>query len=72
MRDMNEYAESLLPYYGVKETIAEAPAGASYNTILALAQRRFQDFTVGGYATCVADRADEWLRVQRMAALRAA
>ena len=64
------YADMLLTYPGVKEVITEAPAGASYQAILAIAQRRFRDFTVGGYATCVADRADEWLGEQRRAAYR--
>jgi hypothetical protein len=65
------YADSLLTYPGVKEIIAEAPENASYITLLLLAKRRFNDQSEGGYATCVADRAFEWLRQQWRAQHRA-
>jgi len=63
--DMDRYADMLLGYWGVKETIAEAKPDDSYNAVLVIAQRITKNTTEGGYSYCVADRAHEWLSLQR-------
>ena len=62
------YADSLLGYWGVKETLAQAKPDATYAEVLAIAQSITRDTTPGGYSVCVADRADAWLGIQRRAA----
>ena len=59
------YADMLLGYWGVRETIAEANPNDSYGAVLAIARRITNDTAEGGYSHCVADRAHEWLSLQR-------